>query len=72
MYAPWPSPLYVISTPTPSPSSSAIAFAPAYGVAGSPVLPMTRTGAAPSALTSGVSQAPATGQPVHAIRPQPR
>ncbi len=64
-YAPCPSPRQVSITPTPLPSSSAILRAPSYGVAGSPVLPTTRTGAAPGALTSGVSCCPGTGQSWH-------
>jgi hypothetical protein len=39
-------------------------WAPSYGVAGSPVLPITRIGGAPGALTSGWSAAPATAQSV--------
>ena len=64
-YAPCPSPFQVSSTPTPLPSPSAIFRAPSYGVAGSPVLPTTRIGAAPGALTSGWSYWPATGQSWH-------
>ena len=38
----------------PLPSASTIFRAPSYGVAGSPVLPTTRIGAEPGALTSGM------------------
>lgn len=36
------------------------------------MLPITRMGAEPGAETSGVSQAPGTGQSVQLIRAQPR
>ncbi|MCP9984012.1 hypothetical protein LUX32_45435 [Actinomadura madurae] len=39
----------------------------AYGVAGSPVLPTTRIGAADGADTSRASSSPSTGQPVHCV-----
>ncbi|CAM5466324.1 hypothetical protein SALBM311S_06434 [Streptomyces alboniger] len=53
-YDPWPSPFQASITPTSLPSSSAIFLVPSYGVAASPLLPTTRLGAAPGALTSGV------------------